>query len=76
MRQALSLDYPASGPEERLQYCLDRPLDRYLLPLDTSTSLKSGADRQPVGPEEDAVVALERARESKNPAIRADYLQR
>lgn len=70
---ALSLDY-TSSQQERAQYGYERCLDRYLDPLHRVFTLKTGSESG--GAEDEAVVQLERAKESKNPAIRADYLQR
>jgi len=38
--KAASLDYVAT-PEERTQHALERPLDRYLMPLATSLALRT-----------------------------------
>jgi hypothetical protein len=72
------LDYYASA-EEQGTFGWERPLDRYLEPMHRAFSLKCGM--QPTEgsgsvEENEVVILLERAKECKNPAIRADYLQR
>lgn len=74
-RRALALDYVAP-PDEVARFKLERPLDRQLVPLWRGLQLKMGLGEEASGPEEAAMALLERAKDSRNPAIRADYLHR
>jgi hypothetical protein len=73
VHKALSLDYIAS-PEEQERFQLERPLDRYLEPLNTELALRTAVE--PVNTEEEAVLLIERSKESRNPAIKRDLLAR
>jgi hypothetical protein len=68
----------------------ERPLDRFLQPLARAARLRgaglgaSSSSGEPAGlqdgglggPDDDAAVLLERAKESKMEAVRRDYLQK
>eukprot|EP00200_Dunaliella_tertiolecta_P013666 CAMPEP_0202394750 /NCGR_PEP_ID=MMETSP1127-20130417/93597_1 /ASSEMBLY_ACC=CAM_ASM_000462 /TAXON_ID=3047 /ORGANISM="Dunaliella tertiolecta, Strain CCMP1320" /LENGTH=1471 /DNA_ID=CAMNT_0048997397 /DNA_START=145 /DNA_END=4558 /DNA_ORIENTATION=- len=73
--KAGALDYVAT-PEERMQHALERPLDRYLMPLATSLALRTSLTQEPNGIEEEAVLLVERSKESRNPTIKRDLLAR
>jgi hypothetical protein len=73
VRKGLALDYSAPA-DERAQWQLERPLDRALAPLARALALKTSLSETPEGAEEACVLAIERARDAKNPAIRRDYL--
>lgn len=82
---ALSLNYPPSAEAASVWGC-ERSLDRFLQPMARAARLRGGGvamdsdisdiEGSKAGGDDDAVVLLERGRESKNPAIRSDYLQK
>lgn len=73
--RALALDYVVP-PAERQLTQLERPLDRYLQPLATALALRTSLTQEPEGAEEEAVLLIERSKESRNPAIKRDLLAR
>ena len=75
VQKALALDYVAS-PEEQARFQLERPLDRYLEPLNTSLALRASLTLEPGNAEEEAVLLVERSKESRNPTIKRDLLTR
>ncbi|GLC40394.1 Cilia- and flagella-associated protein 46, partial [Pleodorina starrii] len=72
--KALALDYLPSPSEAAAVPWLPRPLDRWAGPLARSLALRTSAE--PANPEEEAVSLIERSKESRNPAIKADLLAR
>ncbi|WIA22560.1 hypothetical protein OEZ85_000994 [Tetradesmus obliquus] len=85
---ALALNYPPSAEAAAL-WGYERPLDRFLQPLARAARLRGaglgGSSSDEVagpqegslaGPDDDAAVLLERAKESKMEAVRKDYLQK
>ncbi|MEW5301509.1 MAG: hypothetical protein WDW36_004367 [Sanguina aurantia] len=72
--RAIGLDYPVS-PREQAAHQLERPLDRFLLPLADTLALRMGA-KEPDGVEQEALSMIERSKESRSPAIKTDLLRR
>lgn len=85
---ALALNYPPSAEAAAL-WGYERPLDRFLQPLARAARLRGaglgGSSSDEVagpqegslaGPDDDAAVLLERAKESKMEAVRKDCLQK
>jgi hypothetical protein len=85
---ALALNCPPSA-EAAAMWGYERPLDRFLQPLARAARLRgaglgAGSCDEPgglqegalSGPDDDAAVLLERAKESRMEAVRMDYLQK
>lgn len=87
MSLALSLNYPPS-PEAAALWGFERPLDRFLQPLARAARLRGAglvggsSDLQTTaggilsGGDDDAIMLLERAKESKSEPMRREYLQK
>lgn len=73
IRKGLALDYPATAAEQE-QFQLERPLDRYLQPLDRAFELKTSLTEEPKDAEEEVVLLIERGQDAKSPAVRKPYL--
>ncbi|GLI64300.1 hypothetical protein VaNZ11_007525, partial [Volvox africanus] len=72
--KALALDYLAPPADAIAVPWLQRPLDRWAVPLSRALALRTSAE--PANPEEEAVSLIERSKESRNPAIKMDLLAR
>ncbi|GFR51753.1 hypothetical protein Agub_g14204, partial [Astrephomene gubernaculifera] len=72
--KALALDYLPPPAEAAAVPWLQRPLDRWAVPLARALALRTSAE--PANPEEEAVSLIERSKESRNPAIKLDLLAR
>jgi hypothetical protein len=72
VHKALALDYVVA-PEEEARWQLQRPLDRFLAPLAAAGRLRG---EEPGSCEEEGLLLLERSKDSRSPAIRADYIRK
>ncbi|KAK9813259.1 hypothetical protein WJX72_011566 [[Myrmecia] bisecta] len=73
VKKALALDYGAAA-EEQKRYALERPLDRYLLPMDQALTLRTAIYSDPSNAEEEAILLIERAKDTKSSFVKTDYL--
>eukprot|EP00667_Euglena_gracilis_P000045 EG_transcript_45 len=75
LQEALRLDYVVPE-EERVAAGYERPLDRHLVPLKNKCELISNIYVLPEGPEDEATLVLEQAKDNTNPALRLSLLER
>eukprot|EP00873_Tetraselmis_striata_P015149 jgi/Tetstr1/435413/TSEL_024322.t1 len=75
VRKGLALDYIAPEAEIK-RFRLQRPLDRYLEPMYEALDLKTSITRLPETELEQVVLALERAKDVRNPEVKAAQLKR
>jgi hypothetical protein len=71
---AAGLDYIAANAADAAHFRLDRPLDRHLHPLLESLSLSTDQQAAGDGPEQTAMLHIERAKGARTAASREDSL--
>eukprot|EP00232_Nephroselmis_pyriformis_P028660 CAMPEP_0182872218 /NCGR_PEP_ID=MMETSP0034_2-20130328/11576_1 /TAXON_ID=156128 /ORGANISM="Nephroselmis pyriformis, Strain CCMP717" /LENGTH=556 /DNA_ID=CAMNT_0025004803 /DNA_START=44 /DNA_END=1710 /DNA_ORIENTATION=- len=73
--KGLALDY-SSDKDEVAKAGFERPLDRYLNPMEEVLRLKTDIYSAPGGPFAEAILAVEQARDSKRATVKQDALER